>query len=104
MTFTGGEASARRSRASRLPAICPTEAQIVEAQDFFNGRGLAIDARLEAEKFRNHHIGKGTLSKSWPHNWATWRLRAAEFYRPPSPSGAARHGLTYSQRAFEGRE
>lgn len=71
----------RNKRASRLPAVCPTEVQIIEAQDRFNGLGLVIDARLEAEGFRNHHLAKGTKSESWAHNWATWRANAIKWNR-----------------------
>jgi len=28
----------------------------------------------EFEKFRNHHISKGTTSKDWSRQWATWYL------------------------------
>ncbi len=77
-------------RASRLPTICPTEAQIIEAQDRFNGLGLAIDAGLEAENFRNHHIAKGTNSLSWTHTWATWRTNAIKFNRQRTAVGSGR--------------
>jgi len=73
----------RERRASPLPEICPTEAQISDAQDHFNEAGAAIDAGLEAQKFRSYHIAHGTTSKSWPHSWATWVLRAPEFQRSP---------------------
>jgi hypothetical protein len=71
------QVSDRRARA--LPADFPTEAKIIEAQDRFDGLGLAIDARLEAEKFRHHHTAKGTRSKSWGSSWGTWTVNAIGF-------------------------
>jgi len=77
---------AREPRVARklkpLPTICPTEAQIIDAQDRFNAESLPIDARLEAESFRAHHQSKASRMADWTAAWSgTWVGNAIRFAR-----------------------
>jgi hypothetical protein len=59
--------------------------------------GFAIQCGLSAEdiprevlKFKNHHIGKGTVMLDWDRAWQNWCLRAVE-YAACRPKGTRSH-------------
>lgn len=41
-------------------------------------RGIAANLHHETEKFKAHHISKGTVSRDWGAAWILWMLRTLE--------------------------
>jgi len=39
----------------------------------------------EAERFRAHHLAKGTVSKDWAASWRTWAMNDEKFSRESAP-------------------
>lgn len=69
----------RASRATGLPPDFPDDDAIRKAEEKFTAEGVDVDARREAEKFRNHHAAKGSTFKSWPAAWGTWTGHAIDY-------------------------
>lgn len=69
----------RASRATGLPPDFPDDDAIRKAEERFTTEGVDVDARREAEKFRNHHAAKGSTFKSWPAAWGTWTGNAIDY-------------------------
>ena len=57
---------------------------------YASDRGV-VDVVAEFEKFREHHLARGTLFKDWGAAWRTWVLRSAQYakQRPDSPKESA---------------
>ncbi len=76
---------------SALPeGWAPTEKDVEHAK----GKGWD-DSRIaeEAERFRAHHLAKGTLSKAWNQSWITWVANDKRFN---GPAGGGRPGPSRS--------
>ena len=58
---------------------------------YASDRGV-VDVVAEFEKFREHHIARGTLFKDWEAAWRTWVLRSAQYakVRPDGRESACR--------------
>lgn len=84
-----------RKRPGRpLPEGFPDDAALLRMQERFAAEGLSVDVQTEAERFRAHHEGKGTLSANWPASWTTWTLNGLRWAReaPPKVNGRQRPG------------
>lgn len=91
-TSTEGDGGTKRRTKLELTELPAPWAEIA--------KGLlpaGADSKNEFAKFRDHHVGKGTLAADWPATWRTWCRKATEF----APRGA-RSGLD-AQRALEAR-
>ena len=90
----GASARARAPTATRLPDDWePDPALLAWAANAEPG----VDARREAEKFRDHWkaaAGANARKRDWSAAWRTWIRRAAEIQsvRPPPPRAQARDG------------
>lgn len=71
---------------SSLPAGFPDDLQKDRAKSFWAIRkrhDLVGTAGEEAEAFRDHHVGAGTLAADWPATWMTWVRRALKVNKAP---------------------
>jgi hypothetical protein len=59
---------------------------------------LGLGLRLEVEKFRDHHMAKGTLMVDWDRAFFTWLRNAVEFNRGHAPQRRS-HTETLIERA-----
>lgn len=69
-----------------LPEGFPDAPMIEVAKGFWaqhKRRDLYLAANLQADEFRDHHTGRGTLAADWPATWRTWMRNALKFSRPP---------------------
>jgi hypothetical protein len=76
---TAAKKQSRRKQRTALPDRFPDAGALQLMVDLYASAGLSVDARLEAEKFRNHHEAKGTLSASWLHSWRTWIVNGRQW-------------------------
>lgn len=86
----------KHKRRTSLPDAFPDQAQIDRAKGFWiqrKRRDLYDDAQHQAEAFRDHHLGKGTLAADWPATWGTWMRNALRF----SPKPGVNTSLNYPQ-------
>ena len=92
----GGESEPRRSRASKATPKTKlardaelTADQALRANLYWLDRGRSdLDAADEFERFKAHHISKGSVMADWDHAWTTWYTNALRFSSraPPPPS------------------
>lgn len=71
---------------SSLPDAFPDQALLDVAKGFWalsKRQDLVADVQGQAEHFRDHHIGAGTLAADWPATWRTWMRKALKFNRVP---------------------
>lgn len=71
---------------SQLPDGFPDQPQIDRAKAFWALRGrmdLVGAIQDQADQFRDHHTGRGTLAADWPATWGTWMRNAPRMTRPP---------------------
>jgi hypothetical protein len=61
------------SRASAFPGDWKVEAWMEDLC-----KGFALNPHAEFAEFRNHHLAKGTVFKSWPHAFRTWVDRSVK--------------------------
>ena len=71
-----GEPAKRRTRLKE--PLTPTDAHRTKASE------LNLDCDLEAEKFSEHHMARGTVMLDWNRAFFTWLRKAPEFRRGPS--------------------
>jgi len=75
------------------PDSFPDDAMKTVAKGFWAMRkrpDLVADVDHQADLFRDHHFGKGTLAADWPATWRTWMSNALRFNRvaPGAPETA----------------
>lgn len=81
---------APRNRRSSLPDDRPTDSDLKMALEYWTQHERAdIDAGKQAELFRAHHAGKGTIAADWSATWRTWYVRALEYARPATKAGGS---------------
>lgn len=84
--FEGKPAPDRRKKPSRsLPEICPSAQDLDWARTRLQGAGLTIDPQTEAERFRDHHMSKGSTFADWSAAWRTWIGNAVRWARERGP-------------------
>ena len=96
---SSNHASSRSSRDANTPfppdwEITPADQEM--AQDIAGWD--PVRAEHEFNKFRDRHVAKGTLFRSWPAAWRKWCRDGLDYDRkhpPPRETGfgSARHGL-----------
>lgn len=80
----------KRSRRTRLPENWEPSSKEVE---YARKKGLSDDnIRTEAERFRNHWIGKGELRADWSRSWYNW---VTSPYRKSSEPAGNRRQVGY---------
>ncbi len=74
----------RKARATGFPeAFSISDSMLAWAlSDGFVEASLAA----EFEKFRDHHVARGTRFIDWPAAWRTWMRRSREFSQSPPPA------------------
>lgn len=83
-----------RKRRSALPTDRPSKEDVAWADQYWRQRGHRANMRDVIEGFRNHHLGRGTLSADWSASWRTWAMNEVKFAKPRAGAGQA--GLDFS--------
>lgn len=71
---------------SQLPDGFPDQVMIDVAKGFWaqsKRPDLVLAAKAQADAFRDHHLGAGTLAADWPATWRTWMRNALKFNKAP---------------------
>lgn len=69
------------AKAKRKPRCKLPDGFVPDATGSRKAADAGLDAAAELEKFRDHHVGKGTLAADWQATWRTWVSKAVEFGR-----------------------
>jgi hypothetical protein len=69
----------KAQRPAELPINFPTEQDMLWAASRISQVGVRVDLEAEAERFRDHHLGKDSRSADWSATWRIWLSRAASF-------------------------
>lgn len=88
-TRATGKMSLRTKAIRDLPADFPDAEARRLIDDRFNAAGLVVDADIEAERFRDHHLARGTLSADWTANLRTWVSNGIRYARDRNDRAAA---------------
>lgn len=76
----GEEGSRKRAKPEvQIPEGYPDQPAIEYATQRFVDAKVQVGAAREAEKFRNHHMAKGTRFKDWAAAWRTWIGNAIDY-------------------------
>jgi len=92
-----GKKPPKHKARAQLPDDFPAQKEKDAARSYWalrKRRDLVNDVEHQAQAFRDHHLGKGTLAADWPATWRTWMANALRF----SPKHAA-DSLNYPEAA-----
>lgn len=63
-----------------IPDDCPNEFLKSEAVNYWKAQGGGqISLPVQVEKFRNHHLSRGSVMADWDAAWRTWFHNSLEF-------------------------
>lgn len=77
-----GKKPAKHKNRTALPDGLPDQVMKDAARSFWalrKRRDLMNDVDHQAQAFRDHHLGKGTLAADWAATWRTWMTNALRF-------------------------
>lgn len=73
----------KQKRATQIPQGFPDDSAITQAAEYFRNNGKPhINARSEAERFRDFKLADGKTHKDWDAAWRTWCRNAIKFDKP----------------------
>lgn len=84
-------AASKTRRRTSVPDGFPEKAERQKALEYWKLKNRPdICVETQADLFRSHHEGKGTLAASWSATWRTWYVNAVQFARQQRSNDPAR--------------